>query len=136
MVLKSSRIKLKSKSKNGDSLPLEFEIVGRDKDTIGATSFVESGRDVPEFQIIIFDEKNRHHGIGSEVIDLMIEYGFESLDYDEIELYVFPFEKNAINVYLKNGFKMRRIMQQSHYNNEKYKTIFVMGITKEEYKGF
>ncbi|MFW6172525.1 MAG: GNAT family N-acetyltransferase [Elusimicrobiota bacterium] len=136
MVLKSSRIKLKSRSKNGDSLPLKFEIVGWDNYTIGATSFVESGRDVPEFQIIIFDEKNRHHGIGSEVIDLMVEYGFESLDYDEIELYVFPFEKNAINVYLKNGFKMRRIMQQSHYNDEKYKIIFVMGITKEEYKGF
>ncbi|TYC03049.1 MAG: GNAT family N-acetyltransferase [Kosmotoga sp.] len=136
MVLKSSRVKLKSKNKNGDALPREFEIVGRDNYTIGATSFVEAGRDVPEFQIIIFDEKNRHQGIGSEVIDLMIEYGFESLDYDEIELYVFPFEKNAINVYLKNGFRIRRIMHQSHYNDEKYKTIFVMGITKEERKGF
>lgn len=136
MVLKSSRVKLKSKNKNGNALPREFEIVGGNNYTIGATSFVEGAKDVAEFQIIIFDEENRHQGIGSEVIDLMIEYGFESLNYDEIELYVFPFEKNAINVYLKNGFRLRRIIHQNHYNDEKYKTIFVMGITKEEYKEF
>ncbi|MFO7881529.1 MAG: GNAT family protein [Kosmotogaceae bacterium] len=134
MLLKSARIKLIPGNRNGISLPLEFKILNKYDNIIGATSFVETGKNIPEFQIIIFDERNRHHGIGSEVIRLMIEYGFDTLDYEEIELYVFPFEKNAIKAYLKSGFRLRRVIMQNHYNDERYKTIMAMGINKKEYE--
>jgi RimJ/RimL family protein N-acetyltransferase len=134
MLLNSARILLIPNRQKKYDMPKEFRIANKSGETIGATSFAETENSLPEFQIIIFNETYRNHGIGTEVIKLMLEYGFEKLNYHEIGLYVFPFEDNAMGVYLKSGFRLRKIIEQDHYNREKYKTIFLMSVTKEEYK--
>ena len=49
--------------------------------------------------IFIGDEKNRGNGYGKEAIKLLLEYGFNNLNLNNIMLNVYDFNKRAIKVY-------------------------------------
>lgn len=83
--------------------------------------------------IFIGDEKYRNKGLGKEAINLLIGYGFNTLNLNNIMLTVFSFNERAIKCYKKVGFKeFGRRRGDTLKNNKRYDTIY-MDIIREEY---
>ena len=55
--------------------------------------------------IFIGNEKHRNKGYGTEVIKLLLDFGFNYLNLNNINLFVFSFNERAIECYKKAGFK-------------------------------
>ena len=83
--------------------------------------------------IFIGDEKNRGNGYGKEAIKLLLEYGFNNLNLNNIMLNVYEFNKGAIKVYESLGFKKFGTRHKSYYFKGKFYDEIQMEILKEEY---
>lgn len=57
-----------------------------------------------EFGFFIADKKNRQKGYGKEMIEWMLNFGFNVLKLDKIFLYVLKRNKVAYNLYKQFGF--------------------------------
>ena len=73
-------------------------------------------------------------GYGTEAMQLLVNYCFQSLNIHKIELNVFNFNTRAIKSYTKIGFKKEGHSRKSHYVNGKYVDLIAMGILKDEWK--
>lgn len=83
--------------------------------------------------IFIGDEKNRGNGYGKEAIKLLLEYGFNNLNLNNIMLNVYDFNKRAIKVYESLGFKKFGTRHKAYYFKGKFYDEIQMEILKEEY---
>ena len=83
--------------------------------------------------IFIGDERNRGNGYGKEAIKLLLEYGFNNLNLNNIMLNVYEFNKRAIKVYESLGFKKFGTRHKSNYFKGKFYDEIQMEILKEEY---
>ncbi len=66
-----------------------------------------------EFGIFIGDKKMRGKGIGEEATKLILDFGFNAINLNHIWLRVFTFNKNAIKLYKKIGFKTIGVKRES-----------------------
>ena len=83
--------------------------------------------------IFIGEEENRGKGLGSEALKLLIGYGFDYLNLNNIMLTVYSFNNRAIKCYKKVGFKeIGRRRNSVMKKNKRYDTIY-MDIIREEY---
>lgn len=86
-----------------------------------------------ELGILIGEEENRNKGYGKEVIELLLNYGFNELNLHSIELSALSFNERAINCYKKSGFKEVGRIRESLYNNGKRYDIVILDILKDEF---
>jgi len=66
-----------------------------------------------EFGVFIGDKEQRGKGIGEEATRLILDFGFNAINLNHIWLRVFTFNKNAIGLYQKIGFKKIGIKRES-----------------------
>ncbi len=114
----------------------QFAIVKLDNDKlIGNCGFYELNNISRSSQIGIFigDEENRDKGYGKEAINLLLDYGFNYLNLNNIMLKVFSFNNRAINVYKNVGFKEIGARRKSYFLNGKYYDEVYMDIISEEF---
>lgn len=113
----------------------QFAIVNNDNKLIGNCSlfdidFINGNATVG---IFIGEEEYRNKGLGTEALKILIGYGFNNLNLNNIMLTVFSFNERAIKCYRKVGFKefgrRRKCLMK---NNKRYDTIY-MDIIREEY---
>ena len=84
---------------------------------------------------ITIGEKNLWgKGYGTEAMQLLVNYSFQTLNIHKIELQVYDFNTRAIKSYTKLGFKEEGILRKSHYVNGKYVDLIEMGLLKDEWK--
>ena len=120
-----------SKGHNYSIIDLETgELIGNcgflDIDHINQTS--EAG-------IFIGNEKFRNKGYGTEAFSLLIDYGFKALNFHNIMLKVYEYNKGAIKCYEKIGFKqIGKRREALHRNLEKHNIIFMDIVPGEFYK--
>ncbi len=120
-------------SKNNDII---FGIVRKENDElIGSCSFthVDYMTQCAELGIIIGDPDSRGKGYGQEVVKMLLEYGFNTLNFHSIYLTVYTFNEDAIACYKKVGFKEIGKRREAGYINGKRCDILYMDILKEEY---
>ena len=86
-----------------------------------------------EIGLFIGKEENRSKGNGTEVIKLLLDYGFNYLNLHNIDLKVKSFNKRAINCYKKVGFKEYGRRRESTYLNGKYYDDIYMDILSKEF---
>ena len=84
--------------------------------------------------IFIGDEENRNKGYGEEVLDLLLDYGFNMLRLHNINLGVFSFNERAINCYKKLGFKEYGRRHEAYFLDGKYYDEINMEILEDEYR--
>lgn len=84
--------------------------------------------------IFIGDEEARNRGYGTEVIKLLLDFGFNYLNLHSIQLHVMSFNKRAIRCYEKCGFKEVGRRREAYYLNGKYYDTITMDILKKEFK--
>ncbi|MBU5453858.1 GNAT family N-acetyltransferase [Caproiciproducens sp. MSJ-32] len=114
----------------------QFAIVRLDNDKlIGNCSIhaINQIRQCAEVGLFIGDEENRNKGYGEEVLNLLLYYGFNYLNLNNIMLRVFSFNERAINCYKKVGFKEMGRRRQSYYLRGNYYDEVYMDILREEY---
>lgn len=73
-------------------------------------------------------------GYGSEAIILALNYGFGMLNLHRIELEVFDFNKRAMHVYEKIGFKREGIRRDGCFFYNKYYDMITMSILVDEFR--
>ena len=67
-------------------------------------------------------------------MELLVEYGFNILNLNRIELEVYDFNIQAIKSYKKVGFLEEGQKRQATYINGEYHGVIIMSILKEEWK--
>lgn len=113
-----------------------FAIIKKEDNTLMGNISLMHVHDVnrtAELGIFIGDECNLSLGYGSEAIMLLLDYGFNYANLNNIMLKVFASNKRAIKAYEKCGFKTYGIWKESRYFNGEYLDEVYMNITKKEF---
>lgn len=85
-----------------------------------------------EVGLFIGDEENRNKGYGTEALKLLVTFGFDYLNLNNIMLKVFSFNERAIKCYEKVGFKEFGRRRQAYYLKGKYYDEIYMDIIRSE----
>ncbi len=113
-----------------------FAIILRENDElIGNISLtnVNHINQTATLEVFIGEKENRNKGYGKESIKLMLNYGFNVLNLNNIMIKVFSFNENAINTYKKIGFKEFGIRREAVYRDGQIYDIIYMDILKDEF---
>lgn len=83
--------------------------------------------------IFIGDKELRNKGYGTEAVELIVDYGFNYLNLNNIKLDVMEFNDRAIACYKKCGFKEIGKRRKCEFINGKYYDSIAMDILAEEF---
>ena len=123
-----------SSLKKGD---YQFAIVRKEDDTLlGNCGFndIDNMEKNAEIGLFIGEEENRSKGYGAEVLKLLLDYGFNYLNFHNIYLHVYSFNERAYACYKKVGFKECGRMHEAYRQNGKWYDIIEMEILEDEYR--
>ena len=85
--------------------------------------------------IFIGDKDYRNDGYGTEAIKMVLDYGFNYLNLNNIKLNLMSFNERALKCYTKCGFKEYGRRRNCKYINGKYYDSIEMDILANEFKG-
>lgn len=114
----------------------QFAIVRLEDDKlIGNCGFqeIDQLRQCADVGLFIGDEENRNKGYGQDVLKLLLDYGFNYLNFNNIMLRVFSFNERAINCYKKVGFKEIGRRRQAYYLNGRFYDQVYMDKLRDEH---
>ncbi|PRX29793.1 RimJ/RimL family protein N-acetyltransferase [Orenia metallireducens] len=107
-----------------------------DGDYIGQIDFVnldlKNGYGV--LGLVIGDNENLGKGLGSEALDLILDFAFNQLRLNRVELVCWEYNHRAQRSYEKVGFVKEGIRRQKRYRNGKYHDEICYGILKDEWQ--
>ena len=115
-----------------------FAIVTLDEDKLIGTISIENINYINRkgvLGIFIGDKEYRDNGYGTEAIRLILDYGFNYLNLNNIKLDLMEFNQRALNCYKKCGFKEYGRRRKCNFVNGKYYDTIEMDILAEEFKG-
>ncbi|MDA3814197.1 MAG: GNAT family protein [Candidatus Cloacimonetes bacterium] len=132
--LEREKVILQDMIKNNSQI---FAIIDSDSDKLigncSIFSISERNRKA-EVGIFIGDREYWSKGYGSEALSLLIDYGFNVLNLNNIMLEVFNYNKRAIHSYKKVGFKeIGRRREAIIFGGEKHDEIY-MDILEAEFE--
>lgn len=114
-----------------------FFIVTLDNDKVIGTVGLENYDAINRTAILgifIGDKEYRSQGYGTEAIRLILDYGFNYLNLNNIGLDLIEFNERALACYKKCGFKEYGRRRKCIYLNGKYYDRIRMDILAEEFK--
>jgi len=88
---------------------------------------------VAEVGIMIGEKELHGKGYGTEAMEIILEYGFETVNLNRIQLHVYDFNIRAIKSYNKIGFIEEGRMRQAQFKNGKYHDMILMSMLHEEW---
>ncbi len=86
------------------------------------------------FRIALASQEHFGKGYGTEATQMILEYGFETLNLHRIELEVYDFNPRAQHVYAKAGFVHEGVRRDVLLWDGEYHDAIVMSIVEDEYK--
>ncbi len=110
-------------------------VVKADEILIGNCSFEIDWKNRVGLAGIVIGEKEYHNkGYGTESLKLMIQYAFDELNLNRMELEVYSHNPRAKSCYEKVGFKQEGKRRQAIFKNGRYQDAIGMGLLKEEWE--
>ena len=85
------------------------------------------------FYIAIYNPVYWSKGYGKQATQLMLQYSFDILNLNRIQLHVSVENIKGVKAYEKNGFKIEGTLREAMYHNNKYVDFYVMGILRSDY---
>ena len=85
--------------------------------------------------IFIGDKDYRNEGYGTEAIKMVLDYGFNYLNLNNIKLDLMSFNERALKCYKKCGFQENGRRRKCKFINGKYYDSISMDILAEEFTG-
>ncbi len=113
-----------------------FTIVEKASDIpVGQTAFfrIDWVSRAAIFYLAILDPAFWGKGYGTETTQLMVDYAFETLNLNRIQLHVFADNVAAIKIYQKVGFIKEGVLRQAMFHHDHYCDFWVMGILKNDW---
>lgn len=106
-----------------------------DDEPVGQTAFVRIDHvsRAAIFYIAIYDPEFWSKGFATEATELMVDYGFDILNLNRIQLHVSTENEYAIKTYKKVGFEIEGTLRQAMYHHNRYSDFYVMSILRDEY---
>ena len=107
----------------------QFMVYDKSNDEmIGSTYFrdVDLVSSKAEFGFFIGEEEYKGRGIGTEILKLMTEFGFNQLHFNKIYARVFSDNKAYVNCFLKNGFVKEAYLRQEVFLRGQYRDIIFL----------
>ena len=86
------------------------------------------------FYIGIADRENWSKRYGSESTSLMVDYAFNTLNLNRIQLHVAIENETAVKVYEKTGFKIEGTLREAMFHEGKYCDFYVMAIVRRDWE--
>jgi RimJ/RimL family protein N-acetyltransferase len=110
----------------------------KNNNIIGIAGFddIIKSNETATFFIGIGDRNMRKNGYGKETLNLLLEYGYETLNLHRIQLNVLEFNTSAIILYEKAGFKKEGIFREFVLRNNKRYNLLLYGLLKHEWKEY
>ncbi len=87
-----------------------------------------------EVGIMLGDKSIWNQGYGTEVMQLLLKHGFNTLNLNRIQLHVYENNRWAIRAYEKVGFIHEGRKREAHYKNGKYEDILIMSVLRSEWE--
>ncbi len=84
--------------------------------------------------IVIGEKDQWGKGYGTEAIKLMLDYGFNVLNFNNVFLSVYSFNERALKVYENTGFRVIGKRRKSKFLAGKYHDEIFMDILAEDFK--
>lgn len=107
-----------------------------DDQAIGQTSLLRIdwiGR-MAIFYIGIADKENWSKGYGTEATNLIVEYAFNTLNLNRLQLHVAVENQAAVGVYQKQGFIIEGTLREAMFHQGRVCDFYVMGLLKGDYE--
>ena len=76
-----------------------------------------------------------NQGLGSDVMQTLLRFGFDQMNLRRIHLRVFAENRGAIRAYEKAGFRHEGRWRQAEYRNGRYHDLLWMSILRDEWDG-
>ena len=112
----------------------QFAIVTAEGVHIGGTSLVlDAQNNRARFGIVIGEKRFWGQGYGTDATKEIIRYAFRILKLHKVELNVYAFNKRAIRLYRKIGFKVEGIQKEHLRYGGKYFDRIKMGLLRRDY---
>lgn len=86
-----------------------------------------------ELGIMIGDKSVWNHGIGTQVMTLLLRHCFETLNLNRAFLRVYGQNLRARRAYEKAGFVNEGCMRQAAYENGRYGDVYIMSMLRSEW---
>lgn len=86
------------------------------------------------FRIAMINIQQTGKGYGTEAIDLVLNFVFEELCLNRLQLEVYSYNLRGIKAYEKAGFIKEGVLREAIFINEIYSDEIIMSILKSEYK--
>jgi diamine N-acetyltransferase len=86
-----------------------------------------------EAGISIGDKTCWNRGYGTDVMRLLLQHGFDTLNLNRVYLRVYANNVRATRCYEKAGFVLEGRMRKAHYQNGEYFDILLMSILRSEW---
>ncbi len=115
---------------------LYFTIVEKKTDIpIGQTAFVRIDyvSRMATYFLAIYNPNYWSKGYGTEATKLMVEYGFDILNLNRIQLHVAVENQFAVRAYKKCGFIIEGTLREAMYHHNKYCDFYLMSILRSEF---
>jgi RimJ/RimL family protein N-acetyltransferase len=118
---------------------IHFSILGKigsenDPKLIGNIGITLDNRNrVGSIGIVIGEKPYWGKGYGTEALQILIEYAFQTLNLHRVELMVYSSNPRAIACYNKVGFKKEGVLRKSVFINGEYHDKIWLGLLKEEW---
>jgi RimJ/RimL family protein N-acetyltransferase len=87
-----------------------------------------------EVGIFIGNKSYWNQGYGTQVMKLLVQHGFETLNLNRIMLDVYETNPRAIRAYQKAGFVHEGRKRQANYQNGEYCDVLIMSILRQEWE--
>lgn len=123
---------LESLAKSGNT----FSIISlKNNRLIGNCSFfnIDEINRTAEIGIMIGEKDYQSKGYGTDALRLLIKFGFENRNYNNICLHVYPFNKGAVACYKKVGFRHQGVRREALIRGNKKYDLLYMDILADEY---
>jgi len=116
---------------------VEMAVVDRtDGETIGVAGLhrIDPVARSGEFRILLGERDRWGRGIGTEVLQLLVAYGFDVLNLNKVWLGVNAGNESAARSYQKAGFTPEGVLRQEVYRNGRYYDVIRMSMLRAEYE--
>lgn len=84
--------------------------------------------------VFIGNKNYWNKGYGKDVITTLLNYGFNKLKLHRVDLSVYDYNKRAINLYKKLGFKTEGIKRDHIFYKGKFHSEIQIGILEKEWR--
>ncbi|MBD8081938.1 GNAT family N-acetyltransferase [Chryseobacterium caseinilyticum] len=116
-----------------------FVIVDKHTDlAIGNCGFHSWNKEHKKAEIFynFFNDEDKGKGSMSEILPLVLDFGFKNLDLNRIQGLVADYNIPSIKLLFKNGFVKEGILREDYFDNGKFEDSVCYSLLKSEWKSF